>query len=140
MIPVFVDITAIEALINRLNPNHDTARQFLETAVVRHFSLISCRQVLFLLANRMRAGAFSGVSADIIEALSQSELILFDHMTSEDETETWRIYRSMSGSWWTFSRCASFALINRLKIETVFGFDSVYRDFGLQLLPGKIKI
>ncbi|MCD4654467.1 hypothetical protein K8T06_11115, partial [bacterium] len=92
---IFVDISALEALIDRSHPDHTAATQFLHTSVARNFALMSAQQVLYSIAENLRSSRYKKLSSQIINALRQSELMHFEPLNSDDEKEAWRIFSSM---------------------------------------------
>jgi len=136
---IFVDISALEALINSDHPNHKAATQFLHSSLARNFSLLSSQQVLFALAEKLRLNESEKFSSRIVIAFRNSELIQFEPMNTVDIKETWRIFDSIQNPWWTFTRCASLALINRLNIENIFAFEPEFEKLGFRLLPKEFE-
>lgn len=133
--PAYIDLSALEALICRDHPAHASARECLESIVVRNIALISSRHTLYALADRLRNNAPTNDSRHIINALLKSRLIRFETLTPDDEHEAWRLYFEMNASWWNFYHCAALALMNRLQIEHVFCFDQQYARYGFSTIP-----
>ncbi|MDT7605420.1 MAG: uncharacterized protein QOF61_3417 [Acidobacteriota bacterium] len=46
------------------------------------------------------------------------------------DTGAWEIFRDYADKDWSFTDCASKALIERLGIKTAFAFDRHFRQFG----------
>jgi len=127
---VFVDISALHALINKSNSMHAKSVSFLEAAHVRGYHLISTLHTLTQLVDELRQRMSDRVLTQVIDAIRQSQLIRFDPISQEDELEAWRIFDLLSGPEWSFSRCAAIAVMNRLKIERIFSFDSCFSSLG----------
>lgn len=144
---VYVDISALEAIVQRNHPNHSEAKRFLQIIQARNLVLISAKQTLISLADKLKTAVLDSdqdtqnseqtdpSAFKVIDALYRSNLILFEPINPDDEDEAWRIFRTMNDPWWDYMHCISLALINRLEIESVFGFEKTYKQYGLGLLP-----
>jgi uncharacterized protein len=51
-------------------------------------------------------------------------------LTEEDEAKAWRIFRQYKDKGFSFTDCTSFALMERLDIDTVFAFDDHFVQYG----------
>jgi predicted nucleic acid-binding protein len=51
-------------------------------------------------------------------------------ITEDDEERAWRIFRQYDDKGFSFTDCTSFALMERLDINTVFAFDDHFIQYG----------
>jgi predicted nucleic acid-binding protein len=56
-------------------------------------------------------------------------------VSPKDEEQAWDIFKKYSNKDWSFVDCSSFAIMQRLKIDTVFAFDPHFKQMGLNVLP-----
>lgn len=58
------------------------------------------------------------------------------YLSEADIHLSWEIFRSYSDKQWSFTDCASKAIIDKLKLKYAFAFDNHFRQFGtVTVLP-----
>jgi predicted nucleic acid-binding protein len=55
-------------------------------------------------------------------------------ITEEDEERAWSVFRQYADKGFSFTDCTSFALMERLDINTVFAFDDHFVQYGKFLI------
>ena len=59
-----------------------------------------------------------------------SALAQVHHLTDGDIHAAWEVFRKFEDKDWSFTDCASYAVMNRLGINTAFAFDHHFKQFG----------
>lgn len=58
-----------------------------------------------------------------------------ERITNIDEDNAWKLFQKSEGRGISMIDCASFVLMQRLKIENVFAFDQDFRKMGFKVFP-----
>ncbi len=132
---IFVDRSALEALLDRGHPDHASAVTFLQTAQVRNIRLISCFNFLTEITDLICRQNGREMTFKVINGFRNSKIITFFSLNSDDEAEAWRLYSVVPEPLLQFSRCAAIALMNRLDISEIFGFETAYSGVGIRVVP-----
>jgi len=64
------------------------------------------------------------------QKLWDQEVSALVRITEEDEEKAWRVLRQYADKGFSFMDCTSFALLERLDINTVFAFDDHFVQYG----------
>jgi uncharacterized protein len=130
---LFVDTGAWYALIDSKDPYHKKAKKFYEKNdlpfVTTNFIF---DETITLIANRLSWG----IAAEFGEGLKESRLVAISPVLDIDEDSAWNIFLKHKDAGFSYTDCTSFAVMERLKIHAVFGFDGHFCVKGFQVLPG----
>ena len=132
---ILAEPSALIALMDHSHPFHQSAVDFLETTKIRNYKLITTNHILVNVCDDIRRHYDFRTAAAISAALRNSRLIRIETLTPDDEDEAWRIFQSVSSTKWSFWRCSAAAVMNRLKISTLFTFEKLMSTHGYKLLP-----
>ena len=129
---LFVDTGAWYALIDNKDPYHKRARKFYEKNnlpfVTTNFIF---DETITLMTNRLGWG----IAARFGSGLKESRLVNITPVLDIDEDRTWEIFLQYKDAGFSYTDCTSFAVMERLKISAVFGFDGHFREREFQVLP-----
>ena len=129
---LFVDTSAWFALVNRRDPDHQAARETLESfrgrLVTSNFifdeTVTLCRYRLGReTAVRVGEGLLGGDLADLARA------------TVKDEVAAWNLFRQRADKSYSFTDCISFVMMRRLGLEQAAAFDDGFRREGFTVVP-----
>lgn len=56
-------------------------------------------------------------------------------VSPRDEDTAWSIFERYRDKTFSFTDCTSFALMERLRLDTALALDSDFRSYGLRALP-----
>jgi predicted nucleic acid-binding protein len=124
---VFVDTGAWFALVVPTDPDHGAAVSWFEAnrePVCTSDYVVD--ETLTLL--RVRGEPNRALAMGRLFFAGQIATVL--HVDEPDVLEAWRIFERFSDKAWSFTDCASKALMERLGIQTAFVFDVHFRQFG----------
>jgi len=129
---IFVDTGAWYALIDRRDPDHPAVKDILrhwqgrlvtsnfvvdETVTLLRYRLDFEPALLF--AHEVRGGALAQVY----------------RVSSGDEDAAWSLFERYRDKTFSFTDCTSFALMERLRLDTALALDGDFRSYGLHSLP-----
>ncbi len=135
---IFVDTGAWFALAVNEDPDHRQAVGFLEDlgeplltsdlVAVETMNLLRFRKRGargLQIADRVGADLWEGLAAGLVRA------------SSEDILRAREIFRGYGDKQWSFTDCTSFAIMERLSLESAFAFDRNFDQFpGIHRVPG----
>lgn len=130
MARVFVDTSAVFALVDRGDANHDAARAGLDT--------LKARRAEPLLTNFIVAELHALLLARLDAAIARRWLSRIvwpvERVTEEDESRARIIVVRYTDKTYTYTDATSFAVMERLGLKTAFAFDPHFRQYGFQVL------
>lgn len=130
MARVLVDTSAVFALIDRGDTNHDAARAALDA--------LRARRAEPLLTNFIVAESHAVLLARLDAAIARRWLSRIvwpvERVTEEDESRARMIVARYTDKTYTYADAASFAVMERLGLKTAFAFDPHFRQYGFQVL------
>ncbi len=129
---LLVDTSGWYALLNRDEPRHSQVK----ACILSHRKLLITtsfvRQEALTLV-RYRLGWEPAWQFG--EALRQGQLGRLVTITAADEDAAWSIFGRYRDHRFSFTDCTSFAVMQRLKLDTALTLDDDFRSFGLRCLP-----
>jgi predicted nucleic acid-binding protein len=70
------------------------------------------------------------VAVQFGEDVRASRVLRVEHVTPEIVEAAWRIFKAFADKEFSFTDCTSFALMEHLRVSTVFTFDEHFRQYG----------
>ncbi len=129
---LFVDTGAWYALTDKNDPDHRQAVQFLKNNT---FPLVTTNfvfdEIITLLRNRLGWN----IAKDFGQNLKHSSLANIVSVKDEDEETAWEIFLKYKDKDFSYTDCTSFAVMQRLKIDTAFSFDSHFQSMKFNTVP-----
>ena len=130
MARVFVDTSALYALLDRSDKYHEAATNTLEE--------VSKRRTEPLLTNfvvaECHALLLSRLGADVARKWLLGNIWPLERVTIEDEARAEQIIARYTDKTFSYTDATSFAVMERLGLETAFAFDPHFRQYGLQVI------
>jgi predicted nucleic acid-binding protein len=124
---IFVDTGAWFAAVTPSDPTHPHASAFL---AANQEQLITTDYVIDETLTLLRARGEYRRALALGERLFAGDVAEVVYLTEEDVRRAWEVFRSYADKEWSFTDCASRAIIERLGIKTAFAFDRHFRQFG----------
>ena len=129
---LFVDTSAWFAYANRKDPDHAAVRDvFRESEGRITTSNFIFDETISLCRYRLGHAAATRVGSVLLDT-NTVDLI---RITPEDEQAAWTLFCQRPDQRYSFTACASFALMRRLRISTALALDDDFRIEGLQVVP-----
>jgi len=133
---IFIDTSAWYASEVEDDINHENARIFLSgLASGKHGVAITTDYVLDETMTLLRIKKGLPVALTFIDKIKKSKSIRVFWVSESIFDKALGIFRKTNDSRWSFTDCASFALMKDLSINKAFTFDSHFEQAGFQKLP-----
>ncbi|ASJ15629.1 DNA-binding protein [Thermococcus chitonophagus] len=133
---VYLDTSAIIALFNSRDENHEKAINYFENAVRSGSIFVLSRPVLAEYLNGLSKHYNKTVAMEHYQALISSKFIHFEKETEEDWERAWEIFfRYLDQKGIDIVDSLSFAIMERLKLRKAFTFDNDFRIHGFDVVP-----
>ena len=133
MVKVFADTSALFALVNSSEQNHQTAKTIWNRFITNGSELITNNYVivesLALIQNRLGLSVTRHFQENIMPLL---DIVWFDQELHEATVQRLLVANRRQLS---LVDCSSFETMHRLKLETVFTFDEHFREQGFTVIP-----
>lgn len=130
---LFVDTGAWYALIDRNDPEHITARGFFNT---NNLPLTTTNFIFDETVTLLRKRLSWNVAKDFGQRLKDSAFVSLICVRDEDEDRAWEIFLKYRDKDFSYTDCTSFAVLERLKLDTVFSFDGHFNAMKFRVVPG----
>ena len=124
---IFVDTGAWYAYVDASDAYHLAAVQFINTLTE---PLITSSYIFDETVTLIRMHLGHLIAVQFGERLRQEKLAKLVRITDTDEQKAWEIFERHQDKEFSFTDCTSFALMERLRIDTVFAFDRHFRQYG----------
>lgn len=130
---IFVDTGAWYAIVDRNDPDHAKAADFLKSNT---FPLITTNFVFgeTITLIRMRLGW--NIARDFGQRLRDSAFVSLLPLRDEDEERAWKTFLKYKDQDFSYTDCTSFALMERLRTDTAFSFDEHFKIMRFHIVPG----
>jgi len=130
---VFVDTGGWYALVDKTDPDHHAAREFL---IQNNLPLITTNfvfdETVTLIRQRM-GWAVAGAFGTKLKASSFTGLVA---VSESDEAQAWQTFLKYEDQDFSYTDCTSFAVMLRLGVTTAFSFDAHFLTMKYQVVPG----
>ena len=132
---VFVDTSAFLAIKNRRDSLHKEALALKQRVLDTGKSLVTSDYVLDESYTIIRLRAGHRLAVEFGEELRASDLIRIEYLTPEVIEDAWSLFKRFADKEFSFTDCTSFALMERLKINSAFTFDIHFKQYGFYVFP-----
>jgi predicted nucleic acid-binding protein len=124
---IFVDTGAWFASVVPTDPDHAAASSWLGQNIV---PLITTDYVVdeTLTLLKMRGEATRALRLG--DEFFSGRLASIYYLTEKDILQAWEIFKRFSDKGWSFTDCASKAVIDKFKLTHAFAFDKHFQQFG----------
>ena len=135
---IFIDTSAWDAIEDSSDPNHEIALAFKDDLpnnsrlVTTDYVLDETYTLLLLNVGYERTIAFQSNTRELL----QNGILTVVHVTASLSEEAWDIFKRFNvDKKWSFTDCASYAVMKQFDIETVFAFDHHFEQMGFNRKP-----
>jgi uncharacterized protein len=130
---IFVDTSALFALVNLNDENYERALLAWKDAIQRGAALVTNNYVIVecfsLLQNRLGIGAVRELNLKIVP------LLQMEWINEQQHSIVVQSVLSANRRQLSLVDCSSFETMRRLKIEKIFTFDDHFREQGFEVIP-----
>ncbi len=124
---ILVDTSAYYALKDKDDAFHPHALQFVKTNTN---PMATTNLILIETLNLIKQRLGYQHAVEIGKKMFDPKIINVIKITDEDIFEAWRIFQKYDDKGFSFTDCTTFAVMERLKIHSVFAFDEHFRQYG----------
>jgi len=125
--PILIDTSAWYAYIDKSDADHDAA-----VNLVRGLNrpLITTNYIFDEILTLVKIRIGSHIAINFGRKLWNQEVATLIRVIEEDELKAWEIFVEYEDKGFSFTDCTSFAIMDRLKIDTAFAFDDHFIQYG----------
>lgn len=128
---IFVDTGAWYAVVDKKDPDHKQAETFLKT---NKTPLLTTNFIFDETVTLLRSRLGFDVAKGFGQNLKNSSLVGIVAVKDEDEERAWQIFLKYKDQDFSFTDCTSFAVMERLKLDTAFSFDSHFEAMKFRVM------
>ena len=129
---LFVDTGAWYALVDKKDPDHEQAERFFRNNKIPFLTTnFIFDETMTILRNRLGWN----ISKDFGLKLKKSSFVSLIAVKDEDEDRAWEIFLKYKDKDFSYTDCTSFAVMERLKLDTVFSFDKHFLIMKFKVIP-----
>ena len=125
--PIFTDTSAWYAYIDKSDADHAAAVKLIENL---NRPLITSNYVFDEILTLIKLRMGYHVAINLGQKLWSHEVASLVRVTEDDESRAWEIFVQYEDKGFSFTDCTSFAIMERLKIDTAFAFDDHFIQYG----------
>ncbi len=129
---LFVDTGAWYALVDRKDPDHSNAAAFFQT---NRIPLITTNFIFCETITLLRRCLGWRIARDFGKKLKSSGFVSLAAVNNDDEETAWEFFLKYKDKDFSYTDCASFAFMKRLKIDTAFSFDAHFKTMKFHVVP-----
>lgn len=131
MAQVLVDTSAVFALVDRSDANHQAAAATLRALRTRRTTPLLTN---FIVAES-HALLLARIGDDVARRWLRENVWTIERVSEEDEHEARQIIERYSDKTFSFTDATSFAVMRRRGLRTAFAFDPHFRQYGFNIVP-----
>lgn len=124
---ILVDTSAYYALKDKDDAFHSDAIQFVKTNT---YPLVTTNLIVVETLNLVKQRLGYQHAVELGKRMFDPKIINVIKITDEDISEAWKIFQKYDDKGFSFTDCTTFAVMERIKIHSVFTFDEHFRQYG----------
>lgn len=124
---IFADTGAWYAYVDTSDAHHIAAVQFINTLTE---PLVTSSYIFDETVTLIRMHLGHHIAVQFGARLRHEKIAKLLRITDSDEQKAWDIFERHQDKQFSFTDCTSFALMERLGIDTAFAFDRHFRQYG----------
>ena len=124
---IFVDTSAWYAIIDKNDQDHAVAATKIQ---ILDRPLVTSNYIFDEILTLLKAKLGFTVAVPFGQKLWNQEISALVRITEDDEERAWILFRQYDDKGFSFTDCTSFALMERLDINTVLAFDDHFIQYG----------
>ena len=125
--PIFTDTSAWYAYIDKSDTEHAAAVKLVKNL---DRPLITSNYIFDEVLTLVKLRIGYHVAINLGQKLWGQEVASLVRVTGEDESRAWETFVQYKDKGFSFTDCTSFAIMERLKIDTAFAFDDHFIQYG----------
>jgi hypothetical protein len=125
--PIFTDTSAWYAYIDKSDADHAAAIKLVKNL---DRPLITSNYIFDEILTLVKLRMGYHIAINLGQKLWSQEVAGLVRLTKEDESRAWEIFIQYEDKGFSFTDCTSFAIMERLKIDTAFVFDDHFIQYG----------
>jgi hypothetical protein len=129
---IFTDTGAWYAMVDRRDPEHGAASDVFRVNVL---PLVTTNFVFDETITLLRVRLGWSVACDFGKRMKSSAFVSVVPVEDGDEERAWEIFLKYKDVDFSYTDCTSFALMERLRIDTAFSFDAHFKVMKFHILP-----
>jgi len=129
---VFVDTSGWYALVDVSDPAHERSRAWLER---NRLPLVTTDYVFDETLTLIRTSLGHREAVKFGEKLLASRLARLVNVTKADKDRAWELFKRYDDKVLSFTDCTSFAVMERLGLDTAFTLDHDFKAMGYSVVP-----
>jgi len=130
---IFVDTSAWLALNDRNDQYHSEALSKLNIVTKQKIELITSEYVVDESITIIRYRVSHKAAVVFGDSLMNSTIVTVADITEEERFKAWILFKKYDDKELSFTDCASFALMNKLRLRKAFAFDDHFKQIGFEL-------
>ncbi|GAB4395696.1 MAG: PIN domain-containing protein [Anaerolineae bacterium] len=131
---VIADTSGLYALVDRNDPHHSRAANFLK-AQAGVGSLLLSNHVFDETMTLVKARLGMQVALQLGLRLRNSRFVEMVIFSAAEEQETWRVFSHYTDKEWSYTDCACLILARQRNIQQAFSFDHHFAQMNLVKVP-----
>ena len=124
---IFTDTRGWCAYVDGSDTHHSAANQFIHNLTI---PLATSTYILDETVTLIKAHLGHNAAVRFGEKLRQEQIAKLLRITDQDEQRAWQIFVQHHDKGFSFTDCTSFALMERLQMDTAFAFDAHFQQYG----------
>ena len=132
---IFADTGAWIAIADRNDQYAKIASQFYTGLIHQRRNLITSDLILVETFNLLSRTIGSKATVKFGNVLKTTAFLIIEPITPLDWERGWKIFDKYDDKDFSFTDCTSFALMERLKINSAFTFDIHFKQYGFYVFP-----
>jgi hypothetical protein len=129
---IFVDTGAWYVLVDKKDPDHSKAKKFYNNNSTPFITTnFIFDEIITLLMSRLGWD----VSSKFGGRLKKSSLASIIALTDVDEDKAWELFLKYEDAGFSYTDCTSFAVMERLRMDTAFAFDMHFKTMKFTVVP-----
>jgi hypothetical protein len=125
--PIFTDTSAWYAYIDKSDTEHAAAVKLVKNL---DRPLITSNYIFDEVLTLVKLRMGHHVAINLGQKLLNQDIAGLVRLTKADEFRAWQIFVQYEDKGFSFTDCSSFAIMERLKINTAFVFDDHFIQYG----------
>jgi predicted nucleic acid-binding protein len=123
----YLDTSALIALGDRRDKNHQIAKEYLTSSLEAGVRFVMGRNVLIEYIDGLTKRVGKKEAIEELKNLQSSRVVAIENPTEGDWEDALKHFEKYSDKRIDLTDCLSFALMERLEIESAFTFDSDFK-------------
>jgi len=131
---IFLDTSGLIALSDMRDKNHETARVYLENLVHKGARFVLGRNVLVEYIDGVTKRIGKQKAIEELDNILKSKLLVIEPVSGTDWDRAVQYFNKYNDQRIDLTDCLSFAIMERLKLNTALTFDNDFKTHGFAVV------